>query len=291
MNAFAFGLTGYPLDHSLSPALHRAALAAAGVAGDYTLFPVRPGQDSESELQRLLGRVRAHSLHGLNVTLPYKQQICMMLADLTPSAANIGAVNTVFLRSAHLAGENTDAPAFWRDLHADPGFLSARGQHALVLGAGGAARAVAYILAANNWRVSIWARRSKQSLELVAALQAANPSAVLTVAQEGALESSFQRARVDLIVNATQAGMIPDANGNPWPRGLPLPDGSAVYDLVYNPQQTAILRQAQLQGLPARGGIGMLVEQAALAFELWTGRAADRDAMWTAAMENLIPGI
>jgi shikimate dehydrogenase len=291
MSRLHFGLIGHPLGHSLSPALHQAALTAAGLDGDYTLFPVPPGPGCEDRLQDLLGRIRRRRLDGLNVTLPYKAQIVSFLETLSPEAERLGAVNAISRSPSGLVGENTDAPAFWHDLHAEPGFLPATATCALVLGAGGAASAVAGVLAHHGWRVGIVARRASRADGLASQLRQAIPGARLSAGDLSALPRLLETLTPQLVVNATSAGMTPDLHLTPWPADLPLPSTAVVYDLVYSPPETALVERARRQGLPARGGLGMLVEQAARSFELWTGRAAERSAMGAAALNALAQGV
>lgn len=268
------GLIGYPLGHSLSPKLHTAALNACDLQGDYSLFPIAPG--NSTALAELLHRVRSGELHGLNVTVPHKQTVIQFLDELTPTAQAIGAVNTIYLQDGKLLGENTDVLGFLTDLTnffqkaSFPRGVWLRGETALVLGAGGSARAVAYALTVCGWTVIITARRFEQANELAQQFK-------LNVAEYNA--STFQRADVCLIVNTTPVGMSPKIDNSPWPDGLPFPRKATLYDLVYNPRETLLIKQARAAGLYATTGLGMLIEQAALAFELWTGHNPSRDAI------------
>ena len=268
----SLGLTGFPLGHSLSPLIHQAALAHCGMEGKYALYPVPP--DDEPALRALLERVRAGEINGLNVTIPYKQRVMPMLDVLTPAAQAIGAVNTIYFKDGKLTGENTDAPGFLTDLcglmaAAEEDMLLER--NALVLGAGGAARAVVYALLNDGWAVSIAARRSRQVHELISQFPDFQDS--LSALDFTAEDIRKVVGKVALIVNATPVGMSPEAGRNPWPQGVPLPDWAVCYDLVYNPRETCFVKQAREAGLQADTGFGMLVNQAALAFEIWTGHS------------------
>jgi shikimate dehydrogenase len=279
---YSFGLIGYPLGHSLSPQIHGAALHALGISGEYSLYPVPPLPEGHAELARLLKRVRRGEIHGLNVTIPHKQNVMPLLDELTPAAQTIGAVNTIFLRDQTLIGDNTDAPGFWVDLQqlAIGGEQKAesalRTPHfALILGAGGSARAVAYALLTHDWHVSLMARRVEQAQELCEQWSVFSD-------QLSVVDSDHRSLTTDnfgLIVNTTPVGMHPHIDASPWPEGLFFPKNAAVYDLVYNPRETLLVRQARTAGLPAITGLGMLVEQAALAFERWTGLDAPHTAM------------
>lgn len=271
---YSLGLMGYPLGHSLSPKLHHAALAAAGLEGAYGLYPIAPGD--ENALEELLGKVRVGEVHGLNVTIPHKQTVIPYLDELTFTAQAIGAVNTIYLRENKLIGDNTDAPGFLADLK---GFLvrisySVLRKEALVLGAGGSARAVVYALLKDGWNVSLYARRPEQAETLVR-----NFSPFTKPSQSLTINNSLFTIDHSLLVNTTPLGMTPNPDTSPWPTDLPFPEHTAVYDLVYNPRETKLVRDARAVGLLATTGLGMLIEQAALAFEIWTGIGADREGM------------
>ena len=161
------GLIGYPLGHSLSPVIQTAAFQSCRLEGDYSLFPIRP--DDRPGLKDLLDRARMGELQGFNVTIPHKQNVIEFLDELTPTAEAIGAVNTIYLQGQKLIGENTDAPGFLSDLKR---FLATETERhrdltALVLGAGGSARAVVYALIRDGWEVTIAARRMEQAQQLV----------------------------------------------------------------------------------------------------------------------------
>jgi shikimate dehydrogenase len=217
--------------------------------------------------------VRQGRLDGLNVTIPHKQAVLSLLDELSPAAQAIGAANTIYARAGRLVGDNTDAPGFLADLQR----LGFSGQNALVLGAGGAARAVCYALLGAGWQVGISARRFEQAQALAAALGGAAGAARALAFEPATLRQPFS-----LIINATPVGMHPAIDASPWPEDIPFPAGAAVYDLVYNPAETALVRAARAGGLRAASGLGMLVEQAALAFQMWTGKAVPRQPLWEA---------
>ncbi len=294
-------LLGYPLGHSLSPAIHNAAFREAGLDWRYELLPVPP-----ETLPQAVERVRAADCLGGNVTIPHKEAIIPLLDALTPAAQAIGAVNTLFKRGGLLWGDNTDAEGFWLDVERVFGDLPAG--EALLLGAGGAARAVAYALARRGWRVTVAARRLEQAEALCRSLVVSRQSSVIS--RQGSVVSgqpsvvsgqwsanSGQRSTVNghpspfalhpspfpnpqslvpnpqsliLIVNCTPVGMHPHTEASPWPAEIPFPAGARVYDLVYNPAETRLMQQARAAGLPAANGLGMLRAQAALAFRRWT---------------------
>jgi shikimate dehydrogenase len=306
---FSLGLTGWPLTYSLSPVIHNAALNALHLPGEYCLHPVPPLPNGRAALLDLLERLRSGELAGLNVTIPHKQAILDYLDDLTPLAKAVGAVNTLFRRGLRLVGDNTDVAGFLADLkRVAPALplskrqVALRPAHALILGAGGAARAAVYGLAGLGWRITIAARRIEQAVmladDLRCSIKHVQADAVsLAMEQPGLSPFLFDPnycsrcsvptmtvfctddARLELIVNATPAGMTSHQQESAWPDSLLLPRGVFVYDMVYVPSETDLVRRARAGGNPASNGAGMLVEQAAAAFEIWTGRAAPRGVM------------
>jgi shikimate dehydrogenase len=270
--SLSLGLIGFPLDCSLSPRLHAAALKALDLPGDYRLFPVPPAQHGDKDIRDLFEQMRRGEMHGLNVTIPHKQTVIPYLDELTPTALAVGAVNTIVYKAGKLIGENTDCPGFLADLAVQLENTGLRelcdqtGKSALVLGAGGSARAVVFGLLQNGWQVSITARRPEQAQELMWSFS----SCPMLVGEMNMLRSEAAQ-NFQLIVNTTPLGMHPNVEDSPWPANLPFPKKVFVYDLVYNPPESTLLRSARNSGLPAANGLGMLVRQAVLAFRAWTG--------------------
>lgn len=277
MMKYQLGLIGYPLEHSLSPKIHAAALNACNLKGNYSLFLIPP--EDKQGLKELLNRVRTGNLHGLNVTIPHKQNVIPFLDELTPTAKAIGAVNTIYLRENKLIGDNTDAAGFLSDLKR---FLSetqssiVNRQSSLVLGAGGSARAVVHALLADGWNITITARRLEQAQQLAQSF----PNYQLPITHLPTFD--IRPSTFDLIVNATPLGMFPNIDGSPLPENLSLPPNAFIYDLVYNPRETKLVGDAKAQGCRAATGLGMLIEQAALSFQFWTGHNPPREALWNA---------
>lgn len=271
---FALGLTGWPLSHSLSPRLHAAALSDCGLHGEYRLYPLPPLPEGAVELRSLLARLRSGELHGLNVTIPHKRSVLTGVDMISAAAQAVGAVNTLYMKEGRLWGDNTDKAGFLADLHRLG--LAHTGGSALVLGAGGAARACVAALDGAGWLVTVAARRIEQARELLSDLDLDESQALALTPER--LQAAGQGVR--LLVNASSLGMIPQVQSSPWPDDLPLPEGAFVYDLVYKPRQTRLMVAAVQAGLQAANGLGMLVEQAALSFELWTGCAPRREALW-----------
>ena len=290
---YSLGLTGYPLGHSLSPGLHAAALKTSGLQGEYRLFPIPALPEGLEELERLIVSMRKGDLDGLNVTIPHKQAVIPFLDDLTSLARKIGAVNTVFRREGRLVGDNTDATGFIKDLsrHFTEVHIPLT---ALVMGAGGSARTVVHTLLGTGWYVIIAARRAEKGQEIITGSDfndkqceaiglGSLPEFIRNYdnfkSTVGRKRSQSLRPALKLIVNATPVGMLPNSEASPWPEDLTFPPGVFVYDLVYNPMETILVRSARTAGLEAAGGLGMLIEQAALSFERWTGIKPSPDAM------------
>jgi shikimate dehydrogenase len=295
---FSLGLIGYPLGHSLSPRLHQAALQACGFEGEYRLYPVDPAEEGLETLLGLLHDLRRGSLQGLNVTIPHKQTVLPFMERLSPTAQAVRAVNTIVCQEGELVGENTDVEGFWADLTkkfsvvAHKVYESKRldpdadllPREALVLGAGGSARAVVYALCQAGWNVSLAARRVEQAKALAETFAAPGVRLSSWELSHSALSGLFTEIPVRLIVNTTPLGMSEYEEFSPWPVNLDFPGQAFVYDLVYNPAETRLLQQARLAGLEAVNGLGMLVEQALLSFELWTGVRPSVDVLYEALL-------
>lgn len=270
-------LLGYPLSHSLSPAMHNAALAYVGLRDwRYEALPVGP-----ERLNEVVAALRGGEYAGANVTVPHKESIIPLLDGLTPVAQPIGAVNTIVKREG-LIGHNTDAAGLLADLHAHGVKLQDR--TVMLIGAGGAARAavaaVASLTAGVGARVRVMARRREQA----EALQSLAPLEIFEWTELGFLQACDD---VALILNSTPIGMSPNTEASPWPATVPFPPDAFVYDMIYNPVETRLIQQAREHGLRAATGLGMLVEQGALAFELWTDKPAPREVMREAAEDKL----
>lgn len=279
---YELGLIGWPVEHSLSPIIHNAALKASGLEGSYRLYPIRPDQNLKSGLAELFNAVRSLELAGLNITIPHKIAAIPLLDSLTPAAKQIGAINTIYLEDGNLCGDNTDAQGFINDLKTRlPAFPDEK--IALVLGAGGSSRAVTYALAHDGWKVIIAARRLEQAQKLASDL---DPNMIHSINTASLDRKNLEAIHPALIVNTTPVGMAPNILSMPWPNELRLPQSAAIYDLVYNPYETLLIKIARQAGLKAYNGLGMLVEQAAISFERWTGHPAPRETMHLAAKEN-----
>jgi shikimate dehydrogenase len=272
------GLIGWPVEHSLSPAMHNAVAEALRLDFAYVPLPVAP-----EEVGTAVAGLAALGFLGANVTVPYKEAVLPYLDRLDAAAQAIGAVNTIVVADRLLTGYNTDWIGFVEDLAALG--VNVAGEECLVLGAGGSARAVVYALGQAGAHVRLFARRLEQAQALAGALQVAAPCHNLADLETGV--DPWQREPV-LVVNTTPLGMVPHVDNSPWPDARPLPARAFVYDLVYNPAETKLMRQAQAAGGRAANGLGTLVRQGAHAFRLWTGHDPDLGVMWQALRESRI---
>ncbi len=274
------GIIGDPIEHTMSPAMHNAAFAETGLDYVYVPFTVKPDR-----LEEAVAGLRAFSVVGFNVTIPHKITIIPLLDRLDPTAEKIGAVNTVVNENGSLAGYNTDASGFLRAL-LEKGIEPA-GKNIVILGAGGAARAVSFILGERKANLIILNRTS--GMERAASLAATIAGSTGSRAEameltDDNLEISLKQA--DILVNTTSVGMTPDTEASPVPAEL-LKATMVVYDIVYNPVMTRLLRDAEAAGAAIITGIDMLVRQGATAFEKWTGVAAPVETM-KQAVANLL---
>jgi shikimate dehydrogenase len=278
------GVIGSPIAHSLSPALHNAAFAALGldIPWHSQAFEVAPGQAASA-----LDAMRRADISGLSVTMPHKADVAGLVDECTEVAQRLGAVNCIINRNGHLVGTNTDGQGFVASLARGAGFVPA-GKRCLVIGAGGAARAVVLALAEAGASEVLVLNRTPERAAAAAALAGAAGSVV----PAGPAGSAVEKGQVEvvdaaeLVVNATPLGMAGAFHGvaADW---LVAPQllhpGQVVADLVYAPRPTRWLAEATVAGASPVDGLGMLVHQAAAQLVLWTGQAAPVEAMWQAA--------
>lgn len=273
-------LIGYPLGHTLSPAMHNAAYKYLGLDYEYVTLEVKA-----EELARAVEGLRALHFAGFNVTIPHKEAVVDLLDELTGQAKKIGAVNTVKNEEGKLIGYNTDASGFYESLRHDLNF-DPKGKKAGVLGAGGAGKAVSAALLENGvksvWLTDIDREKGQALAEYLNDLFEGECNFVDDYSLQGALNET------ELLVNATPIGMHPKVNESPLPKGTKLHKKLAVYDVVYNPQETKFIKEAKAQGITqAMTGLGMLVRQGALAFSVFTGKPAPLEIMQQAARSAL----
>ena len=269
------GIIGHPIGHSISPVFQQVALDAIGFDGVYEAWDVAPDGVGE-----FVAGLRAPGTLGINVTVPHKEAVIPFLDEVDDWASTAGAVNTIVNRDGRLTGHNTDGIGFLRALREGADF-DPRGRDVLVLGAGGSARGVVYALARAGIAQLFIANRTLERAERLVYL--AIDSGVAAEAMELSDAPGATR-EVALIVNCTSMGMVhgPDENGSPL-SAADIPSTVLVNDLVYNPPETPLLREAARAGAATLGGIQMLVYQGAASFEMWTGHDAPVAVMLEAA--------
>jgi len=274
------GLIGDPVEHTMSPVMHNAAFRETGI--DYLYVPFRVKKE---ELDKAIEGMRALNIKGLNVTIPHKVAVLQLLDKLDPLAEKIGAVNTIVNDDGVLSGYNTDATGFLQALLERE--IEPKGKNVVILGAGGASRAISFILADRGAHLVILNRL----LELDWAEELAKRISQIFSRKVEALELNKENLtrvleKTDILVNATSMGMSPNIDETPVTADL-LKPGLIVYDIVYNPAKTRLLREAEAAGAKTIGGVDMLVWQGALAFEKWTGRKAPVELMKEEAIKLL----
>ena len=263
-------ILGDPVEHSRSPAMHNAAFAALGLDYSYVALRVR-----SADLRRAIAGARALGLAGLNITVPHKERALSWLDFITPKARAIGAVNTVYWDREKLCGDNTDADGFRRALQG-LGFRP-RGRRVIVLGAGGSARAVIWSLAQAGVRSFLILNRTpRRAMSLRNLLSVRGAPEFVTGPLEAASDPKLVR-QVDLVVNCTSLGL--DGRSTPPLRIEATSPRCVIYDLVYGPSSTPLVRAARKLGRRAEDGRSLLLHQAGLAFRLWTGRRPPLDVM------------
>jgi shikimate dehydrogenase len=275
------GLIGYPLGHSVSPAMHNAAFKKLGLDWEYSLFEVEP-----KDLPEALIGMRALHIAGFNVTIPHKESIVPLLDEVTKLARVIGAVNTVLNQEGKLVGYNTDGAGFIDSLKEDAKF-NPKDKKIVVLGAGGASRAVSIMLAeAGAKSITLTDIEEEKARELSEYIDSYfEMSCDCVTANSPNLQKAIDKA--DLIVNSTPIGMHPKIDQSPLEKDIRLYPKLLVYDLVYNPSETKLLKLAKAAGCRTCSGLGMLVRQGALALTLWTGKEAPLEVMRKAAEKAL----
>lgn len=274
-----YGLVAHPAHHSLSPMIHNLGFKQHQIDARYLVF------DSQARPQDVAKAIRTLGVAGVNLSMPYKQSLVPLMDELMPTAQLVGAINTVALRSGKLVGTNTDGDGFWRALQKR--YPNLASQQIVILGGGGAALAV--IEAAARYGVATIQVFKRQNTTYAAVEQRlakiANHHSMSIVLHNYADEQVLQQAlsNADCVINATNLGMV---NTPGLPMAAPLigqiPMTCLVADLIYAPRQTAFLQLAARSGHPIQNGIGMLVEQAALSFQFWTGQVLQTDPIYHA---------
>ncbi len=271
------GLFGNPVAQSMSPAMQNAAFQKLGLNFAYAAFPI-----ANENLQDAVKGIKALGFRGVNVTIPHKVEIMAYLDEIDEEAKEIGAVNTIVNDGGKLIGYNTDGAGYVRSLLQETG-IRLDGKRALLVGAGGAARAVSISLARHGVKEITIANRSVDKAKKLA--ENAERYTEVKAIDLGSLSSS-SLADTDLLINTTSVGMYPQVDDLPIPSEF-LHSGLLVSDLIYNPMQTRLLKEAALAGASTHEGLGMFIHQGALAFKLWTGVEAPIDVMTNVVLEKL----
>jgi shikimate dehydrogenase len=289
------GLIGYPLKHSISPYFQQAALNYYHLDVRYEAWETSP-----EKLRDMVDNLRKPQNVGANVTMPYKEAVLPLLAEVDDLASSIGAVNTIVKKNDKLLGFNTDAYGFIEALDKE-GHFDPDGKQVVILGAGGAAKAVGFALVQRKVASlaitdGIFERARALAENLLKYIKGASPSSNdlkpnVTAFQWQSLNSAKTFENCDLIVHCTTIGMKDSPQEGQSPLSLEvIPKGVLVYDVVYNPSLTPLLRLAQKAGANILGGLPMLVYQGAASFKLWTGKEAPVDIMFNKAKEILTGG-
>ena len=261
-----------PIKHSISPFIHNRAFEATNTNGVYLAWEVEA-----TELAETVANIRRYQMYGINLSMPYKEQVIPYLDQLSEEACLIGAVNTVVNREGTLIGYNTDGKGFFKSL---PSFKIS-GKRMVLLGAGGAAKAIlAQAILDGVSQISVFVRSSsmEKTRTYLEKLQNATGFRVDLFALEDVQDLQDSITQADLLVNATSVGM--DGASQPIPTSIVLPEKLLVADVIYQPFETPFLKWARNQGNQAINGLGMLLYQAAEAFQLWTGKEMPTDQIW-----------
>ena len=261
-----------PIKHSISPFIHNSAFEATNTNGVYLAWEV-----DATELSETVANIRRYQMYGINLSMPYKEQVIPYLDQLSAEACLIGAVNTVVNREGTLIGYNTDGKGFFKSL---PSFKISR-KRMILLGAGGAAKAIlAQAILDGVSQISVFVRSSsmEKTRPYLEKIQNATGFRVDLLALENIQELQDSITKADLLVNATSVGM--DGSSQPIPTSIVLPEKLMVADVIYQPFETPFLKWAKGQGNQTINGLGMLLYQAAEAFELWTGKEMPTDQIW-----------
>ena len=261
-----------PIKHSISPFIHNSAFEATNTNGVYLAWEV-----DATELAETVANIRRYQMYGINLSMPYKEQVIPYLDQLSEEACLIGAVNTVVNREGTLIGYNTDGKGFFKSL---PSFKISR-KRLVLLGAGGAAKAIlAQAILDGVSQISVFVRSSsiEKTRPYLEKIQNATGFRVDLFALEDIQELQDSITKADLLVNATSVGM--DGSSQPIPTSIVLPEKLLVADVIYQPFETPFLKWARNQGNQSINGLGMLLYQAAEAFELWTGKEMPTDQIW-----------
>lgn len=271
-NDASYLLLGSPVEQSLSPLIHNTAFRCLGLPSRYAAQEI-----AKSQVATSIKHIDGEHIFGANVTIPYKQAVLPYLDGISPVAKRVGAVNTIYFANGRKMGHNTDVEGFLKPLSA----LGLQPKHVVILGSGGAARAV-MVAAEEGLKAS---RISVVSRNLLSARAACHDLQIGEAWDFSSLDQLIPDA--SLIVNATPVGMWPKIDTSPIPDSITFLPSQTIYDLVYNPEETRLLQAARVQGARTLGGLSMLIAQAAASFKIWTGLEMPVDAVEMALKTHL----
>ncbi|TXT67309.1 MAG: Shikimate dehydrogenase (NADP(+)) [Promethearchaeota archaeon] len=273
-----FCLIGHPVEHSMSPTMWNPALEDLGLDYVYIAYDVYPNQ-----LERAVDGFRALGIRGINVTIPHKEEVIKFLDEIEPFAQKLGAINTIKNEGGYLKARNTDAEGAKKSL-VDAG-CDLSGKEVLLMGAGGAARAICFVLSMEVKRIVVVDIVEQKAIELANEVKEKMGAQIMGMrSNESIIKEKLQSA--DILINATPIGMYPKIDNTPIAKSMLHPD-LFVFDAVYNPLETKLLREAAEIGCKTLGGLDMLVNQGVLAFEWWTGETPNSELMKDKIIEFL----
>ena len=274
------GIFGYPISHTLSPAMHNAVIKALGLDMVYLPFEVKP-----PNLKEAINGIKSLGIIGVNITIPHKESVIRFLDDISEEARLVGAVNTIVNKDRKLVGYNTDGSGYMASLKEELGF-NPKSKRIIIIGAGGAARGILAALATQKPKsITVANRTLSRAVSLIKAFKGKFRDTRFEAINldDNMLKMSFNS--VDLLINTTSVGM---KQGKTLKIPLEtLPKIAIVSDIIYNPLETLLLKKAKKFGLTTHGGLGMLVHQGARSFKLWTGMDAPMNVMRKAALKAL----
>jgi len=277
-----YGLVGYPIKHSYSPFMHKAAFDHLKLKAEYKLFELKPDEvpAGAGQTQLLLNKDKFNKIlesgvSGLNITVPYKVMVMERLDEVSKSAELIGAVNTIIIDKTRLKGENTDGKGFIETLKQEIG-EDPKGKNIFIFGAGGAAKAIGFELALKSANSLVICDIFKEkAVELVACINNGTGCKAKAISPKDNIEKEIELS--NLLINASTCG-TKENRGSPLDKKL-LHKGLVVCDIIYNPSETQLIKDAKEKGLVTMNGVGMLLHQGALSFKFWTGKEAPVDIM------------
>ncbi|OGP29424.1 MAG: shikimate dehydrogenase [Deltaproteobacteria bacterium GWB2_42_7] len=274
------GIFGYPISHTLSPAMHNAVIKALGLDMVYLPFEVKP-----SNLKEAINGIKSLGIIGVNITIPHKESVIRFLDDISEEARLVGAVNTIVYKDRKLVGYNTDGSGYMASLKEELGF-NPKSKRIIIIGAGGAARGILAALATQKPKsITVANRTLSRAVSLIKTFKGKFRDTRFEAIDldNNMLKMSFNS--VDLLINTTSVGMK-QSKALKIPLET-LPKIAIVSDIIYNPLETLLLKKAKKIGLTTHGGLGMLVHQGARSFKLWTGMDAPMNVMRKAALKAL----